>query len=361
MSEGKTYEMLWDCQFCNTKGNLGLTHRYCHTCGAPQNPDARYYPSDEDKVAVEDHEFVGVDVTCPACQGLNAAASDYCTQCGSPLSEGAKANTLAAQSRAASESFASSGSRDVTKEKFDAQMQAIGVQTAPKDNKKKKRSGFNWRGALFMIIIIALASGGIALFNWTEKADLTVVDRAWERSFTVQEYDEFTDRDWRDSPPNGDNVTLRSGSCSREQRSTRRVADGETCRTVRQDNGDGTFNERQECTTNYREEPVYDDMCTWRGYRWQAADTLQTSGGLGIMPYWEDTDLNCEGQTRVGCERIRNRNESYTVTFQNVNNNNRSTCSFPLSEWTDIAVESTWSAQVRVVGGGILCNTLQRR
>ncbi|MDQ7024021.1 MAG: zinc ribbon domain-containing protein, partial [Anaerolineae bacterium] len=84
MSEGKTYEMLWDCQFCGTKRNLGLTHRFCPNCGAPQNPDARYYPSDEDKIEVRDHEYVGVDVTCPACGELNSAAAEFCGQCGSP-------------------------------------------------------------------------------------------------------------------------------------------------------------------------------------------------------------------------------------------------------------------------------------
>ena len=114
MSDGKVYEMLWDCEYCGTKGNLGLTHRFCPNCGAPQNPDSRYYPSDEEKVEVHDHRYVGVDVTCPACNELNSAAAEFCGQCGSPLTEGAKARTLEAQVRHEGERFESSGSRDRT-------------------------------------------------------------------------------------------------------------------------------------------------------------------------------------------------------------------------------------------------------
>ncbi|MEL6309279.1 MAG: zinc ribbon domain-containing protein [Chloroflexota bacterium] len=359
MSDGKTYEMLWDCQFCGTKGNLGLTHRYCHTCGAPQNPDSRYFPSDADKVAVEDHEFVGADVTCPACNELNSAASDFCTQCGSPLTEGARAKTVGAESRAAHESFASSGSRDVTKEKFDAQMQAIGVQQPA--TAKKKRGGLNLRGMALIGLILAIVGGAIALFNWTETVDLLVTDHEWERTIYVQEYDNFTVSSWRDSRPSGDNVTMRTGSCRQEQRSTRRVADGETCRTVRSDNGDGTFSERQECTTNYREEPVYDDMCTWTGFRWEDSDSFSTSGDLSDPPYWADVDLNCEGQRREGCERIDRRTENYAVIYETVGSNNTSRCTFNQSEWENIPLESTWSAQARVVDGAVQCDTLTRR
>jgi len=53
--------MLWDCEFCGTKKLLGKTHRFCPNCGAQQDPKARYFPSDEEKVAVKDHVYVGVD------------------------------------------------------------------------------------------------------------------------------------------------------------------------------------------------------------------------------------------------------------------------------------------------------------
>jgi hypothetical protein len=51
------YEMIWDCKFCGQKKLLGLTHRFCAGCGAPQDPASRYFPPDSEKVAVHDHEF----------------------------------------------------------------------------------------------------------------------------------------------------------------------------------------------------------------------------------------------------------------------------------------------------------------
>ena len=133
------YEMLWDCQYCGTKKNLGLTHRFCPNCGAPQNPDSRYFPSDDEKVAVHNHRYVGVDVTCPACSELNSGASEFCSQCGAPLTEAAEARRLQEEWRKEGQRFVSSGSRDVVKEKFDAEMERIGVKQPEKPKRKSRR------------------------------------------------------------------------------------------------------------------------------------------------------------------------------------------------------------------------------
>jgi hypothetical protein len=41
----KTYEMLWDCGYCATRALLGKSHRFCPSCGAPQDPIERYQAS----------------------------------------------------------------------------------------------------------------------------------------------------------------------------------------------------------------------------------------------------------------------------------------------------------------------------
>ena len=51
MSEETHYEMLWDCEYCDMPKLLGVSQRFCPNCGAAQNPDKRYFPEDEDKVA----------------------------------------------------------------------------------------------------------------------------------------------------------------------------------------------------------------------------------------------------------------------------------------------------------------------
>lgn len=354
MSDTKTYEMLWDCQFCGTKKNLGKTHRFCPNCGAPQNPDSRYYPSDEEKVAVEDHQFVGADVTCGSCGTLNSGAAEFCMQCGAGLTDAARAKKLAEESRSENESFASGGSRDVVKEKFDAEMERIGVK--PKNAEKKG----GLRGIAVIGAIIALVAGAVGFFMSTTEQRFVVTGHSWEHSISIERYEDFSVRSWRDSPPIGDNVSIVLGSCREEQRSTRRVDTGrDECRTVRSDNGDGTFSERRECTDIYESVPVYDDMCTWNGQRWEASRTVETSGNsLSDEPYWGDVNLSCTG-TRVGCERESGRRQTYTVTYSG--DEKEATCNYSYEDWLQIPMESVWTAEVRARGmGPVVCESMER-
>ncbi len=349
------YEMLWDCQFCGTKGNLGLTHRFCPNCGSPQNPDSRYFPSDEDKVAVYDHKYVGVDVTCPNCGELNGAAAEFCGQCGTPLTEGAKkASILASETVAAGQAFQSSGSRDLVKEQFDAEMQRIGVQSVAE--KPKRGGGFNPRTAAIIGIIVAAIGIFGFLFSRTEAVDVTVTGHTWERSISIQEYNSFTTRSWRDSPPAGDSVSIRLGSCSEEIRSYNQVPDGQECRRVRVDQGDGTFREEQRCETVYRREPVYDDMCTWTGMRWDSIQPALGSGNsLAQSPAWPLINLNeCNTSAlRAGCQREAGRSEAYIVIFDN-----EYRCEFSQAAWEDTPVGTVFSGEKRSLTNDLLCDTL---
>ena len=60
-SQGR-FEMLWDCPNCGTDKLLGLTHRHCPNCGAAQDPSKRYFPADDQKVAVENHPYQGAEL-----------------------------------------------------------------------------------------------------------------------------------------------------------------------------------------------------------------------------------------------------------------------------------------------------------
>ena len=88
-----TYQMLWDCPSCDTPKLLGLDHRHCPNCGAAQEPARRYYPSDEDKIAVRDHRYTGKDKICPACESPASALAHNCGNCGSPLDEAKEVKT----------------------------------------------------------------------------------------------------------------------------------------------------------------------------------------------------------------------------------------------------------------------------
>src|SRR6185369_3264457 len=112
----KTYQMLWDCTYCNQKKLLGLSHRFCANCGAPQNAALRYYPSDAEKVAVEDHHYAGADMGCPACQHYNSRLANNCVNCGGPLAGGKEAAMRQAQVAAAGVAFQGETALDARRE-----------------------------------------------------------------------------------------------------------------------------------------------------------------------------------------------------------------------------------------------------
>ncbi len=361
MSEDhKTYEMLWDCQFCGTTKNLGKTHRFCPNCGAPQEPDSRYYPSDEEKVAVEDHQFVGKDVTCPACGALNSGDAHNCGNCGSPLEQGAAASTLDAQKRSEREAFESSGSRDVQRERYAARMEAAGVELKQRHGEepeeKKGRNPIVLIGALVGILAVC---GGLAFaFTRTSEATVIVTGHSWEREIEIEAYQQVRDEDWRDAVPS-DAYSLR---CSERERGTERVDTGrETCETVRIDQGDGTFREEQECEPVFESRPVMDDYCTYNIDRWEIERVVTTDGdSLSDNPVWGDADINTCSRDRVGCEREGDHSENYTVSFRSTENNDTFRCNVSQSEWENIAIDSVWTGESRVVAGGLVCDSLER-
>lgn len=101
----------------------------------------------------------------------------------------------------------------------------------------------------------------------------------------------------------------------REQRSSKQVADGDTCTTRRKDQGNGTFKEIRECQPKYRSEPVYAEKCDYESSRWATARTLKAAGARAEPPPWPNVDIRNPG-TCLGCEREGPRTEVYKVAFR---------------------------------------------
>ncbi len=352
MALEKNYEMMWDCQFCGTEKLLGKTHRHCPICGAAQEPDARYFPPDDEKVAVEDHKLVGRDVRCPACNSLNSASAVHCGACGAPLEGGEKAQAIAQGDWLEKDADSPyDQSRDVAQEKFERDMAAAGVEL-PGQQSERESGGRRWL-IIAGVVLLAVCGVGFWLFSQTEEQAVIASEHEWTRTINVETYQRTQDGDWRNSVP----AAAYNERCYEKQRGTERIADGEECRTVRRDNGDGTFTERQECETTYREEPTYDTWCDYSIDRWTASEAIRTSGtGLQPAPAWGETDFSCSGP-RLGCEREAERNESYTVVFQG--DDETFQCDFDQAEWAAISLESRWLLEVRQFGGGAACDTLQ--
>jgi hypothetical protein len=343
-----TYEMLWDCEFCGTKKLLGKTHRFCGNCGAQQNPNKRYFPSDEDKIRVEDHIFVGVDVTCSTCQSLNSAAAEFCTNCATSLKEhGVQAARLGEQTRGMGEKFESGGARDLVKEDFE--------QAQPPAKKGRRILGLPAAvtGGIALVSAICIGILGVLFFS-TEEATVTVVGHVWEREIQIEDFQARSEGDWCDSVP-GDAYDI---SRSERQRSTRRVQDGETCSVRRIDNGDGTFSEREECRPTYRNEPVYDTYCDFTIDRWAVARSAIASGdSLSDALSWPS--LNLIARSGIGAEREGDREERYIVQFHRSDADDTYECTFDSeNRWREFAPNSVWTIEVGRVVGDARCGSL---
>lgn len=349
-----TYEMLWDCEFCGTTKLLGLTHRFCPNCGATQNPAKRYFPADAEKVAVKDHQYVGVDVICPSCQTPSSATSEFCGNCGTPLTDAAKASLVTDAAAKVGGKFQEGKARDLVKENFEADMART---------KKPTSLSSYLTGKVIAAIVgfIFFCCGGCGISGYfltiTEDHTVEAVAHSWEREIQVMTFTTVEEEDWEDDVPNGaENV-----SCTRKQNGTRKIPDGETCTTRRIDNGDGTFRERRECTTDYREEPVYDDYCDYKIDKWVVTNTLETSGdSFSESPAWPALNFTQTGDDCLGCQKEGDKNEKYVVTFRDLEDGKTYECEYDReNEWRTYPPGTQWTAKVTKYGGVIECDTLK--
>lgn len=320
-----TYEMLWDCKYCSQKKNLGLTHRCCPSCGSPQDPAARYFPSDAEKVAVKDHPFYGADVHCPACKAANSRNAKCCGQCGSPLDKAAA-----------------------------VQLKIDQPPPAPPPPPKK---GMSPLLIVVPIVVVLLIVGGLFMLFRKRDGAFVVKDKAWDRTTEVEKRVLDHGSNWCDSLPAG----ARTLGRHREQRSTKQVPDGQTCVTKRKDQGNGTFKEVQECTPKTKSEPVMDDKCDYEAEIWKVDRTAKAHGGASDAPTWPQANLTRAGCTSLGCEREGARNETYSVTLDEPKSGEESTCTLDAAKWSGIVKGGSYSGKIGVVTGHVDCDSLVAR
>jgi hypothetical protein len=322
MTDGAVYEMFWDCGYCGTTKLLGLTHRHCPSCGAPQDPAKRYFPSDADKVLARDHMFVGADRTCPACRAPNSARSQCCGGCGAPLD----------------------GAAEV------ARVVESAVAAAPAlKPPRKSRKPWIW-GVLAALVL------GIWVFTRTKPATLSVAGHRWKRTIEIERLVPATESAWCDQVPAGVQVLDRS----REVRSQRKVEDGEDCNTRKVDQGDGTYVEREECRPRYRSEPIYGERCRYTVLRWQTEQTLESDGtSLLDAPRWPLVQSLRAGKGE-GSEREGQRSQRYTLTLVD-GEGDEHTCEVDEPTWRALRDGAAVEAEVRALTGAPACDRLRVR
>ena len=313
----KLYEMNWDCKYCSSKKLLGKTHRFCPSCGAAQNPDKRYYPPDNEKVAVEDHEFVGADRHCPACRAAMAAKAQFCTQCGSPMDAAKEVGSIDKEETA-----------------------------AIPDSKSGKRK-YIFAGAGICILAVVL----VAVF-YKKTIELTVTNQTWIRTIDIQKYETVSKSDWCDATP----LDARIYSRKSEVKSYKNVENGQECKTVKKDMRDGTYKEEEECRTIYKEVPEYDDKCFYKIDEWVKTGEVKAEGSIADNIQWPKSDVS--GGNCLGCEREGKRKEKYVLHLQSEKDTFECTYSKE-NIWRSFLSGKSYIGEKRVLTSGLVCDSLR--
>ena len=326
----RVYEMLWNCAACGTTGLLGKSQRRCPNCGSPQDEKKRYFPKPGEEVAVHGHRFEGADWSCGACTTPNGTAAAFCQNCGNPQ-EGNKSAVL--------------------------QSDRILKEGALIDNKPKPLLPPKAvRSKLPILIAAGLAVVGVVVaVLLLVKKDVTVdvMEHVWTRSIGIERYDAVHESAWCDSLPMG----AYNVSRSREQRSTRQIADGQECHDRQKDQGDGTFKVVNECKTKYKSEPVYDDKCRYDVDRWHNVRTETARGGLTQPVTWPPVRLAGHGSGR-GAEREGKRPEAFTLQLRDAKSGTQHDCDYGEAKWRSVPDRSRHALQVRLLGTAV-CESLK--
>lgn len=339
--------MLWDCKYCGQKKLLGLTHRFCASCGGPQDPSARYFPPDHEKVPVQNHPYVGADVHCPACHQPMSRAVKCCTNCGSPLDRGAEV------ARRADQYVPPPGQAPYPP--YPGQAPYPYPAQAPMPL-KKSNVGKIILGifAGFFALVIGLV---LLAILWKKEGVFAVTGHTWERSIAIERYEAVRRSVWCDEVPSSARVVSRH----REKRGTEKKPDGETCATRKKDMGNGTYKEVKECTPKYKETPIYADKCDIDVTEWHQSRTAAAKGtSMSDTPKWPDSGVR-GGGTCLGCEREGSRSEHYVVLFSDTKTNDKAECDLPQAKWTTFPVGSKWKGKVSVMTGSVDCDELERQ
>ena len=315
-----TFEMMWDCEFCETKGLLAKTQRCCPECGGKQNADKRYFPKEGEEVKVDGHKYEGADRYCPACQNPQSAAGKNCANCGAPM---------------------------------DGSAVVQGVATAPEPPKPKKSK--IW--ILFVVLGVGAIIGivlGVRHCNRTKDAGGKVLAHSWERTVGIDEYKDHKEEKWRNEIPSDARLVV----CHQAQRTTKSIGTGEKkCKTRRVDNKDGTGRvEEYDCKEVMKSEPVMDDKCSFTITKWIEVDKKVSNGaGLSIT---DPAGLPTGATTNtMGARRIGRRVDVHYLDLD-VAGVGKQRCEVSDAAWKKYADGSTATVQVKVSSNNVDCDSL---
>lgn len=302
----------WDCPYCQNKKIKG-TIQVCPGCGHQRDKDIKCY-MDRDNVEYLSEEAAktkgkGADWICPYCDSMNSVHAKSCIACGALKEESKYDYFHREDSTKSGQTMQGQGS---TPRMSPAPWPASGT-----NNRNKKIFAF---AALFVLLV------GV-MFFWLKPRESVFIANSvdWYTAVSVEAYETVQESDW----------SIPSGGRERSHREeiygydrvidhyetvekTRQVKVGSHTETEYEDNGDGTYTERQVVVDDYGPEtyteqvPVYKDVPIYRTKYYYDIDKWipkreVTNSGTDDRPVYIEPDL-------ASNERESGRTTKYKVT-----------------------------------------------
>ncbi len=333
------YEMLWDCSYCSAARLLALTHRHCPECGAAQDQTKRYFPKDDEKVAVKD-DYAGSDKKCGSCGHPNGSKATFCASCGAPLDEAAAAVAKRSDRRVkAGEQFAHDDSKKAAAE--------LGGGAKPKVAAVKKKS-WVW---LYILIFAAAVIFSIWFFCIRAKSvEFQVAERRWIKTSPVEKWKEVGEKKWKSDLPNNAEIISCTDEPSSESRS---VDDGKECHMVQKDKGDGTFEEVEECSSKTKSEAVKKPKCRYKYWVEDEDATRSNVRDDGEEPDWPDFSISSD----TSYERRGERREVFEVDL--IRDGDTTTCKVKEEVWKELYKGTAAKGLVRGKQESVDCSSIE--
>ncbi len=302
---GKIVVGCWDCDYCGADRISGEI-KICPNCGKPRGKDIKFYMAGP-KEYVEHPETINKnpDWLCPYCNTLNPDDNKFCSACG------------AAREESEQNYFESKEEEQKKKEERE-------------EAERREEAGHSTRssgGSRIPILIGLVGVIFLLIFLLMPKSRTFHVDsKTWERSVSIERYQEVEDSGW-DLPGDAWDVTEKrevygyQSVLDHYETRTREVAvevlDGYDVTTEYKDLGNGYFEEVEVETPRYRTEyrtetyeepvyvsvPIYKTKYYYKIMKW-LYDRDEKTSGADNEPYFAEPSLSDK-------EREGGRSEQY--------------------------------------------------
>ena len=309
---GKIVVGCWDCDYCGADRISGEV-KICPKCGKPRGKDITFYMAGP-KEYVKDPDKINKnpDWLCPYCNTLNPDDNKFCSACGAARAE-SEANYFESKEK----------DREREEKREEARREAEGA------NISKAGAG---RSRLPLFIALIIAAGLLIYLMMPKTKGLYVDAKSWERSISIERYQEVKDSSWN-LPDGAWDVTSRDEVYTynhvldhyetRTREVSEQVLDGYDTEIEYRDLGNGYYEEIEHQVPRYRteyhtetyEEPVYVDIPVFaKKYyysimRW-LYDRDEVTSGTDTEPYYAELPLS-------DTERESSRSEQYWILSGN--------------------------------------------